>query len=98
MLFTKSNDLNFLKKCLTGPISDLKSANYEFVAGNILKSINHFLATYCFFSSIRLRMRISWVIGEIKDYSTFSPSMLTASDVTMINMVIEELETFLNSK
>lgn len=98
MLFSKPKNINFLKECLEASISDLRSADYQFVAYDILKNINNFLFSYCFFSSFHLRMRINWVKRRFKDTSEMGPpTPILLDDVTMINMIVSEIQMFLNS-
>ncbi len=97
MLFSKTNTRNLLKNSLKVAISDLQSADFEFTAYDILRSINNVLFSYCFFSSILLRMRINWVKMNIKDDISGGPVPLTPADRTMINTIIVELETFSNN-
>lgn len=93
MLFSKTNNSNLLKNSLKVAISDLQSASYESMAYNMLNCINNVLSSYCFFSSFFLRKRINWVKRNID----FTPIPLTSTDISMINMIIAELEVFLNA-
>lgn len=97
MLFSKTNNSNLLKNSLEAAISDLQSASYEFTAYDILSSINNVLFSYRFFSSFSLRMRINWVKRKIKDNGDYVPIPLMSTDITLINMIIAELKTFLSS-
>lgn len=96
MSFSKSNNSSMLQDSLKIAISGLRSTYYQFDAYRLLSSINNTLSSYRFFSSASLRLHINLFKRSINDNSAGSPVPLTSADITGIDMIIAELETFLN--